>query len=865
MAGALTRRNAPPGASFSQQGQVDWVGLANHSVSFTVGVLSRLSKAGVDPLTVVMGRTLFRNMSLSKEGQERVFDALSSLKSFSSFGQVLWFGFGVRHVVHEITGTEEGMTCVAISAALQVSYNSLFAAEVFRELSQSHGAPDSLLPALHQWRALVEVSAGVLTASKFPRLLDGFARILAPPQAKTGLPQRLATTPTVIAQALSLLADVATGRTASCTFAGGIDCAWVAAVAEWLYCLTVEILSEDSSETHYRSSADLFSSAQPPRILIIKSDDGSNPMSAISKAFILPSGRNLLIDSFGVNDRQNLSNSRFERRSEWAHLLTDIFGEAIEYLLQGQTGENFAYLVRNTMNFDRPYYMHLDVGYKNLLQPDNETFSYFAGTRLPELKSCLDRSARQQDQRPWDLASGIAPTMAIKAACGCRNCTPGLANRCYSSMLNDICLRKVASTILCLLKTLYNVAVDPNILPSHFYIVRLYYESDWDPDGMDLPDLNTRGPDTLTKIFAEKESSESDDFERANMYGLTAYSTQGLCAYYHLLEDPNLSPKDAARIHILPGCIEYRERQYSGVEDLRMNHDSGSPFWSGCVTRPSDRVDFIVQETAYSDKIGGAYRLIQSNTPHVQKSIPRCPYYFPVLEALEYANKVLQFRCLGNICSDSSVIRMKTTAAGSPKIYNLTSWSLPSYTADSIDEERPEERPILSQEPASGQQRQVLRRTTPLSLLISTFFAVKGGPKTVQEQPLPATNSLTYKLEIHKFPVFSGIDGEGDCSTPSTFARLYAELVHGNRGPRDDDLNHAIVGDFDDCVACLIKITYHHLRRRRLSAMPQGDITGNLIRYLANGEQQSTTGFALKSVCQSECKTHPGIQITVPR
>jgi hypothetical protein len=442
-------------------------------VSFTVGVLSRLSKAGVDPLTVVMGRTLFCNMSLSKEGQERVFDALSSLKSFSSFGQVLWFGFGVRHVVHEITGTEEGMTCVAISAALQVSYNSLFAAEVFRELSQSHGAPDSLLPALHQWRALVEVSAGVLTTSKFPRLLDGFARILAPPRAKGGLPQRFATTPTVIAQALCLLADVATGRTASCTFAGGIDCAWVAAVAEWLYSLPVEILSEDSSETHYRSSADHLSSAQPPRILIIKSDDGSNPVSAISKAFILPSGGDLLIHSH-ANHHQDLSISRFERRSEWAHLITDIFGETVENLLQGQTGESFAYLVRHTMDLG----VFMPVGYsnsKNLLYPDNEAFSHFAGTLLPELKPCLDRPAVQQDQGPWAEAAGEKSFMVIKAACGCQECNPGLGDLCHDlSIQEDMCLRRAAYTILWLLKTLYNVVVDSCILPSHRHIIRMY-------------------------------------------------------------------------------------------------------------------------------------------------------------------------------------------------------------------------------------------------------------------------------------------------------------------------------------------------------------------------------------------------------
>jgi len=170
-----------------------------------------------------------------------------------------------------------------------------------------------------------------LTKSKFPRLLDGFAPILAPPQANSSLPQRFATAPAAIAQALCLLSDVAAGRTASCTFAGGIDCAWVAAVAEWLYCLPVEILSADSSETHYRSFADVHSSAQSPRILIIKSDDGSDPASVISKAFILPSGGDLIMDSHR-NNHQNLSSSRFERRSEWAHLLSDIFGAAVASL-----------------------------------------------------------------------------------------------------------------------------------------------------------------------------------------------------------------------------------------------------------------------------------------------------------------------------------------------------------------------------------------------------------------------------------------------------------------------------------------------------------------------------------------------------
>jgi hypothetical protein len=852
MAGALTRRNAPPGATFSQQGQVDWVGLANHSVSFTVGVLSRLSKAGVDPLTVVVGRSLFRSMSLSPEGQDRVFKALSTLKSFSSFGQVIWFGFGVRHVVHELTGTEEGMTCVAISAALQVSYDSLFGAQVFRELSRCRDAPDSLLPSLHQWRALLHISAGVLTTSKFPRLLDGFARILAPARADSSLPQRLATAPAVIAQALCLLSDVASGRTASCTFAGGIDCAWVAAVAEWLYCLPIEILSEDSSKTYYRSSAIVPSSAHSPRILIIKSDDGSSPVSAISKAFILPSGGELIMAS-NKNDHQDLSSSCFQRRSEWAHILTDSFGEAVESLLEGQTGQNFAYLVRHAMNLG-PSNALDDARSETLLDSDNETFSDFAGTRLPELKSCLDRPAVRQDHASWAEAAARNSLMFIRGACVCQNCNSQLfARRGYysASIVGEVCLQKLANTILGLLRTLYNVAVDPYILPSHYHIIRMYgMLGDSITKGMTFPLTCIWGecrPFTVMKIFAGKDL---DDIDIVTTRGWAAYTTEGLCAYYQLLENPNLSPKHAARIQLLPGCIEHHEIQYRLVEDLREQHDSKSPVWSGFVTRPSDRVDFIVQETAHSDKIGATYK-IRPNTSLVRNSITPYSYGFPICQAVDYTKKFLHVRCQGNACSDPTVLKM-VDEFGFPRKYNLTSWRPPPDTAKVIQQEWPEEQPTPSQVPAPGQQRHSVfenRRITSLSVLISTFSFVDSGPKEVQGKVPSGNDFSTYKLEIHKFPVVSGIDSEGDCSTPMTFARLYAEVIHANRAVSSSGSSMAFFGEFDDCAVCLIKLTIDYFKTQRNKqgyGFVQGEIIGTVVSYLANAEEHSRTGFMLK-------------------
>lgn len=82
-------------SAFTQQGSLDWVGLANTTVNFSVGLLSRFAAAGVDPYTVKVGQAIARNLPLSKDGHRSVQKALSELKSFGSMSDVLWFGFGV--------------------------------------------------------------------------------------------------------------------------------------------------------------------------------------------------------------------------------------------------------------------------------------------------------------------------------------------------------------------------------------------------------------------------------------------------------------------------------------------------------------------------------------------------------------------------------------------------------------------------------------------------------------------------------------------------------------------------------------------------------------------------------------------------
>jgi hypothetical protein len=80
--GAILLRS--PSSSFPQQGQVDWTTLSKNTVEFTVETLSRLSRAGIEALTIVAGTAVSRHARLDPLGEQRLQDALRRARVFSS-------------------------------------------------------------------------------------------------------------------------------------------------------------------------------------------------------------------------------------------------------------------------------------------------------------------------------------------------------------------------------------------------------------------------------------------------------------------------------------------------------------------------------------------------------------------------------------------------------------------------------------------------------------------------------------------------------------------------------------------------------------------------------------------------------------
>ena len=65
--------------SFTTSGQIDWINLVRTSYGFSVGILSRISAARVDPYTVVVGQKLGNLYLLTSSGRKNIFDVISRL------------------------------------------------------------------------------------------------------------------------------------------------------------------------------------------------------------------------------------------------------------------------------------------------------------------------------------------------------------------------------------------------------------------------------------------------------------------------------------------------------------------------------------------------------------------------------------------------------------------------------------------------------------------------------------------------------------------------------------------------------------------------------------------------------------------
>lgn len=248
------------GKSFTNQGSISWTDLASKSIGATVGILSRISAAGVDPYTVVVGQKLGSEFRLTQQGRANIVDALQNLKSFQSLSKYLEFGFGISHLVRVLARTEEGIMCLSLCAALIECYDIAVAGEILLEIVKTSRAPEDLQPSGLEWHALLRACSGVLSATDFPLLADKYMsmhpvdrRPVYEPLHGSNLPYRSCSSPESIAKVLLAIAQISSEHLAGITVEGGADIGFLAALCDWFFQIPFQIRHGSTGAVLYTS------------------------------------------------------------------------------------------------------------------------------------------------------------------------------------------------------------------------------------------------------------------------------------------------------------------------------------------------------------------------------------------------------------------------------------------------------------------------------------------------------------------------------------------------------------------------------------------------------------------------------------
>ena len=663
-------------SNFAQQGSVDWVALSGSSVQFSVAVLARLSKAGIDAFTLRFGQAICCNFALEPRAQELISEAIRKAKKYTSYGELMWFGFGIKDIVTDLADTEEGLTLVALCAALSTTYDCTFAAQVIRELCVLCKAPQSFTPALRQWKTLVELCAGILASSHYVTLANGFRRLIC---GHLGLPfdiRHPPTTPIALAEAIMTLARISKRNLVSATISGALDCAWLGAFAESILSLDVGVC-DSNGDFFYRSRQCAETHPQLIILLCTANTARGGELLLRSKASVIPQGQSLL-----QKDPALHGTSLLNWQSPWSTILHDVFGESVDRLLavrlskivNGQTTA-FAQYLRcisllqrqdSSAQLQNPTAKDLNTSFVDhpvnpliWTHPNSSgsRFLYFATKWLPELSAHLFDRFPLPHQDFGDLKHilelGKIALEAIGRDCQCLQHQPRSAQR-DQNKYDAICLSVMAETIVIFLWILIDSDIDIDVLPSVTGLANLYT---WQlpanksarprPDAFYASVMNCDYPVLGIDLVFHVLSGVSVSGSPPSHSGLPATDQlaragNGICVYHHAVEDPGLPLDTMFRLHVVRGYISYSGFRYKDLCGLSSIYINDSPKLGDMQgDAPIISVRTVIQETNDETRLEMAYLF-----DYLDQDCRRRPLYLQ----LPLLFRRLQSKTINNIC-----------------------------------------------------------------------------------------------------------------------------------------------------------------------------------------------------------------------
>ncbi|KAJ9421169.1 amino acid permease-domain-containing protein [Fusarium oxysporum] len=538
---------------FQQQGTVDWTRLLSGSVAFSVDVLSRLSRAGIEGFTICAARAIFSNVKIGPNGELRLHRALDKISAFPSFGKALWFGFGVKHIIWTLQESTEGLNCLSICACLTEGYPTIVAAKIIRELFLLYNPPAELTPALRQWFALVESSGGLLASSEFGLVLHGLTKLCLR-DGQHNL--RGHGSPKDIALVLKQVFEVSAGR---------LDRLFLS-VAHWLLDLRVEVQDQDGTII-YRPDGTRSESSLDSQVIITYQQGHSRELLRVSrKHSVIPTGKML----FNYTQDEDIMSCG---RVSWNSCLVDTFGSPMRLLLGSQahnTGACLGSAARIFLASVRDGEGHLELSHTHgsgrASSPISESsygrgFYLLARRLLPELghNPVLHQTMEAAVNKGYlDAAQQFSQSFtSLRQLCSCVECElharPEDTVFCLPALILTICTLIRAMSTICMQQDLEvrptRSAIDPPGL------------SDYDPVVRDLLGTWHEGTFALAQmLFAGRQRDRDSD-------RVVAASHSGLCFCLNTLTEITSDSQRACVVTVVPGKIEWNNFMYDMVRD----------------------------------------------------------------------------------------------------------------------------------------------------------------------------------------------------------------------------------------------------------------------------------------------------------
>jgi hypothetical protein len=605
--------------SLTTSTQLDLATFFGGIISYTHEVATRLANAGIDKKAIQAGIIACSSFTFRKEGQQELTESLKKLECCHSYKKLLWFGFGIRHVVHDLTDTEQGATCVALCAALAHHYPTDHAANVMTALCQERGAPNHIVPSIEQWSGLISVFEGCLAKSTFPLYFDTFTRFLVPEPSKAREPADAKT----MAEALALLGDISKQKLNSVLMVGGVECAWLAAVADRLLFLAIEILDENGKQ-HYRSNRRLRGPAEVTFMPGIVQGDTGMHQGLVRRKYFVSSGRELLLEN------ADLFSSSIRISTTWSTVLSDSFPKAEHFLVQRSYQKQLASLIRCVARKSQAYYTSSPVvatdidstwwihwkGQGCLFHPrrTGPELLNFVSQLFPELafvgnSNDFGSTPETKDESLEDGVKDIADT------CGCPSCSRPKRG----VDLKPICRTRFALTLIRLILILCPVTIHESVPPSVMALRQLYHCTNAPFSGTPTTAISCHRLILIHSLFT------GADLCNANSARVSAVCGKGVCVFYSLLRDIELSPAEAMYIEVIPGQISHGEYSCKYVVDISpglQEHLSNPNFLKEICSEnePGFSIELMAEKRQVDEAIAASYRFLSADNRPVYLS-----------------------------------------------------------------------------------------------------------------------------------------------------------------------------------------------------------------------------------------------------